>query len=199
MVQLFVQSVPAVSPHDAGVRQMLALCARLSYAFMCLTLSWGVFVSTGWIRRLSGREATRNTHMVFATLALAFGGAHAAGFLFLNNPKFNVLMLTVPMADGSKLRWAFGIVGYEIMLAAALATALTRFLAYRRWLWLHRLTYLAVAALVVHSVLGAIANGHLEIDWLVGITLAVPMTTLALVRFMPARVLTGAGLVEEEA
>ncbi|HEX3788323.1 MAG TPA: ferric reductase-like transmembrane domain-containing protein [Pseudonocardiaceae bacterium] len=199
MVQLFLQAAPVHSPHDAGVRQVAALSARLAYVLMCLTLCWGVFVSTGWVHKLSGRQATRSSHMVFATLALAFGGLHAASFLFLTDQHFSALMLTVPIVDGGQLRWAAGIIGFELMVAIAISTGLQRFFAYRRWLWLHRLAYVAVGLLVIHSLFGAIANGHLEILWLGGLTVLVPTIVLGAVRFVPPRLLTGAGLVEEEA
>lgn len=197
MLHPFVSAVP--SPHDAGVRQMLALSARLAYALMCLTLCWGVLVSTGWIHRLSGRTATKNSHMVLATLALTFGFLHAVGFLFLNDIHFNVVMLIIPLVDGGYARWGAGIIGYELVLALAVSVGLQRFFSYRKWLTLHRFAYPAVALLVIHSFLGAIANGHLDILWLAGITFLVPTVVLAVLRFVPSRVLLNAGFVEEDA
>src|ERR1700743_1951939 len=91
MLHPFVHATP--SPHDAGVRQVAALSARLAYAMMCATLSWGVLVSTGWLHRLSGRQATRNSHMVLATLTLAFGTIHVLAFLFLTDVNFTVISL----------------------------------------------------------------------------------------------------------
>lgn len=194
-------AAPVHSPHDAGVRQMAALCARLAYLFMCLTLIWGVLVSTGWVHRLSGRQATRSSHMVFATLTLAFGLLHAASFLYLTDPdeRFSVFVLSVPLSMGQELRWTAGILGLEVMLIIGISTGLQRFFRYRRWLWLHRFAYPAVAATAVHSYLGAMANGHLAQLWLLGLTILVPTATVTLLRIIPPRVLTGAGLVEEEA
>lgn len=187
------------SPHDTGVRQDAALSARLAYALMCLTLSWGILVSTGWVHRLTGRTATRNSHMVLATMTVAFGIIHVWSFLFLTDVHFPLVKLTIPLVDGGLLRHAIGIVGFEIMIAIFVSVALQRFFSYRRWLFLHRLAYPAVALLVVHSVLGAIANGHLEIMWLAGLTFFVPMLVLAVLRFVPSRVLVNAGFVEEDA
>jgi len=197
MLHPFVQAV--VSPHDAGVRQDAALSARLAYALLCLTLSWGVLVSTGWVHRLTGRQATRNSHMVLATLTLAFGLIHVWSFLFLTDVHFTIVKLTIPLVDGGLLRHATGIIGFELIVAIALSVGLQRFFSYRRWLFLHRLAYPAVALLVVHSLLGAIANGHLEILWLGGVTFLVPAVVLAVLRFVPSRVLTSAGFVQEDA
>ena len=196
MLHPFVQAVP--SPHDAGVRQVAALSARLAYVLMCATLSWGVLVSTGWVHRLTGRQATRNSHMVLATLTLAFATIHVLSFLFLTDVDFTTVTLFVPLADGV-LRHTAGIIGFEVILAIALSVAVQRFFKYRRWLFLHRLAYPAVGLLVVHSLFGAIANGHLDFLWLGGLTFLVPTVVLAVLRFVPSRVLTEVGLVKEDA
>lgn len=186
-----------VSPHDAGVRQVAALSARLAYAMMCATLSWGIFVSTGWVHRMSGRQATRNSHMVLATLTLAFGAIHVLSFLFLTDIDFTAFSLFVPFVDGL-FRHTAGIVGFELIIVIAVSVGFQRYFRYRKWLALHRLAYPAVGLLVLHSLFGAIANGHLEILWLGGLTFLVPTVVLAVLRFVPSRVLTHAGLVEED-
>lgn len=196
MLHPFVQAT--TSPHDAGVRQVAALSARLAYAMLCATLSWGVLVSTGWVHRISGRQATRNSHLVLATLALAFGAIHVLCFLFLTDVDFTTTTLFVPLADGLP-RHTAGIIGFELVIAIAVSVAFQRHFRYRRWLFLHRLAYPAVGLLVLHSLFGAIANGHLEIVWLGGVTLLVPTIVLAVLRFLPTRVLADAGLVEEDA
>jgi sulfoxide reductase heme-binding subunit YedZ len=197
MLHPFVQAVS--SPHDTGVRQDAALSARLAYALLCLTLSWGVLVSTGWVHRLTGRQATRSSHMVLATMTLAFGLIHVWSFLFLTDVHFTIVKLTIPLVDGGLLRHATGIIGFELIVAIAVSVGFQRFFSYRRWLFLHRLAYPAVALLVVHSLLGAIANGHLEILWLGGVTFLVPAVVLTVLRFVPSRVLTSAGFVQEDA
>ncbi|WP_039791948.1 MULTISPECIES: ferric reductase-like transmembrane domain-containing protein [Amycolatopsis] len=180
---------------DTGLRGVAAFSARLAYAFMCLTLCWGVLTATGWVRNITGRKALRSGHIALATLALAFGAIHALSFLFLTSGAFTVAQLTVPLTGLA--RHSFGIIGIELMLAVALTAGLQRYTAYRRWLWVHRLAYPAVALTALHSFFGAIANGHLALLWLGGITLLVPTVTLAVLRFLPARVLERIGLVEE--
>lgn len=192
----FVQAL--VSPHDAGVRQVAALSARLAYVLLCLALCWGVFVSTGWVHRLTGRQATRTGHLVLATLALAFGGVHALSLLFLTDVHFDLVRIAVPLAEGGTLGHAAGIVGFELALAIALSVGLQRFLAYRRWVSLHRLGYPALALLAVHSFVGAAANGHLGQLWLGGLTVLVPTAVLAVLRFVPSRVLANAGMLTED-
>lgn len=189
----------ATTPHDAGVRQTAVLSARLAYVLTCATLVWGVLVATGWLHRLTGRHATRSSHLVLATLAIAFGALHAAVFVFLTGAtQFSVVDLTIPFADGLA-RHAAGIVGIELMLAISLSLLVQRFMSYRRWLWLHRMAYPAVLLVIAHSLLGAIANGHIEGVWMAGLTVLTPTAVIAVLRFVPAKVLVNAGLVEEDA
>lgn len=198
MILLSLTLTSAVSSHDAGVREVAALSARLAYVLTCLSLSWGVLVSTGWVSRVAGRQATRSSHMVFATLALGFGTVHAAAFLFLTGEQFSLTRLLVPLLGGSAVRQALGIAGAELMLAIAVSTLTQRFIGYRRWLRLHRTAYVAVGMVVLHSFFGAAANGHLALVWLAGLSFAVPTAVLAALRFVPSRVFAEAGLLEED-
>jgi sulfoxide reductase heme-binding subunit YedZ len=183
--------------HDSGVLEMAQLSARLSYATMCLALSWGTLTSMGWVNRLTGRQALRSSHMVLATLTLAFAGVHFLALLYLQGKQWTWVQVLVPFNPGGKFRHTMGILAFEGMLAAAVVVGLRRWMSYYRWLWIHRLAYPAFALGVLHSLLGAMANGHLEILWLGGITLLMPALTLAALRFMPAKALATTGLIED--
>jgi sulfoxide reductase heme-binding subunit YedZ len=84
------------------------------------------------------------------------------------------------------------------MIAIIVSVAFHRLFRYRQWLFLHRLAYPAVALLVIHSLFGAIANGHLDFLWLAGLTFLVPTAVLAVLRFVPSRMLDDVGLVKED-
>jgi sulfoxide reductase heme-binding subunit YedZ len=165
---------------------------------MMLTLTWGVLTATGWVRSVTGRKALRSSHMVLATGTLIFGGIHALGFFYLTIQPYSLQYLFLPFLSGQETRHSIGIVGFEVMVAIALTAGLQRFTSYRRWLWLHRCAYPAVALTALHAWFGSIANGHLAVVWLGGITLLVPAVTTSLLRFMPARTLERIGLVEEQ-
>jgi sulfoxide reductase heme-binding subunit YedZ len=125
------------------------------------------------------------------------GGLHAACFVFLTDSDeiFSWVNLTIPIIDGGQLRWAFGIVGLEVMTAILISTGLVKFFVYRRWLRFHQMAYIAVGITIVHSWLGAVANGHLSIVWLGGLTLGIPTVVLAVLRFVPSKNLVGAGVL----
>ncbi|WP_199440035.1 ferric reductase-like transmembrane domain-containing protein [Umezawaea beigongshangensis] len=187
----------AAADQDAGVKKMAQLSARLAYAMMCLTLCWGVLIATGWAQRLTGRQELRNGHMVLATAALAFGSLHAVAFTLLQTAaKFSFAKLVLPFLFGGFFRHGLGIVGLELMFAIAITAGLRRKVLYRRWLRFHQLAYAAVTLTVVHSWLGAVANGNLAVLWLAGLTILIPTATIAAARFAPPETLARLGLVE---
>jgi methionine sulfoxide reductase heme-binding subunit len=193
-----VQFTAAISAHDTGLRQGAQIAARSSYALSLLTLVWGTLVSTGWVERLTGRQAMRSSHMMLATAAVGTGALHFLSFLYAEDQEFTFFTLLFPASPDGQLRWTLGIIGWELMLAILISTGFVRFFIYRRWLWLHRLAYPAVGLIVLHSLLGAIRNGHLAELWLGGLTLFVPAALVTALRVVPPGVLTRAGLVEEE-
>lgn len=196
MTVTFLAQAP--SPDD-GLRHVAQYSARLSYVFMCLTLCWGVLTATGWIRNITGRKALRGSHLALATLMLAFGTVHALCFLFLSSGALSLAYLTIPFfVPGALVRHELGIVGLELMLAIAITAGLQRFTSYRRWLWLHRTAYVAVGLTALHALFGAIANGNLSVDWLLGGALLVPTVLLSLLRFLPTQTLERMGLLEEQ-
>ncbi|MGM1060189.1 ferric reductase-like transmembrane domain-containing protein [Saccharothrix sp. Mg75] len=184
--------------HDAGVRHVAQISARLAYAFMCATLCWGVLIATGWANKITGRQGLRNSHMVLATLALAFGSLHAFAFTLLKLGAFSYVKLVLPFVDGGLLRHALGVVGLELMLAIAFTAGLRKKVYYRKWLRLHQVAYAAVTLTVVHSWFGAVANGNLAVLWLAGLTILIPTVTIAVARFLPPDLLVKLGMLEPE-
>jgi sulfoxide reductase heme-binding subunit YedZ len=179
--------------HDDGVRELSVLSARLAYALMCLTLTWGVLVSTGWFDRLTGRQAMRTSHQIFATLTLAFAFVHGISFLVLDAslPLGRIIFpFTGPLRD------TFGTLAFEGMLAASIAVGLRRWTTYYRWLWIHRLAYPAFALGVLHAFFQALARGTLSAVALGGLTLLVPAVTVIALRVLPPKALEAAGLAE---
>lgn len=188
----------AGADHDAGVKQVAQLSARLAYATMCATLAWGVLIATGWAHKITGTQGLRNTHMVLATLALTFGSLHAICFTLLRTVDFGLIKVLFPFVNGGLFRHALGIVGLELMMAIAFTVGLRKKAVYRKWLRFHQMAYVAVTITIVHSWFGAIANGNLAILWLAGLTILIPTATIALARFLPAEILVRLGMMEPE-
>jgi ferredoxin/DMSO/TMAO reductase YedYZ heme-binding membrane subunit len=183
----------ALPGHDIGIREVAALSARCAYVLMCLTLCWGILTATGWVRRVTGHQAIRSGHMILAIMTLATGITHAAVFMLIREQGLSFAGIALPF--GGKFRHTLGIIGLELMIAIALMVGLKRFVNYRRWLRFHQLAYAAFGMLVVHSWFGAVANGHLSVLWLGGITALVPVVTMTALRCTPPRILIRAGLL----
>lgn len=183
--------------HDLGVLELGAVSGRLAYSMMCLSLLWGVLTTTGWANRLTGRQALRSGHMVLSTLTLAFAFVHGLSFLFLRAEVFTAWEVFMPFNGGVRLRHTLGIIAFEGMLAASVAVGVRRWLSYRQWLGIHRISYVAFGCGVVHAFFGAYNNGTLSSLWLLGITILVPTVTVAVLRFVPARALTSTGLFDD--
>jgi sulfoxide reductase heme-binding subunit YedZ len=183
----------AAASHDDGVRELSVLSARLAYSLMCLTLTWGVLVSTGWFDRLTGRHALRASHQVMATVTLAFAFIHGMSFLVLDTP-LPLGRVIIPFIG--PLRDTFGTLAFEGMLAASIAVGLKRWTTYWRWLWIHRLAYPAFVLGVLHAFFQALARGTLSAVYLGGLTLLVPAVTVVLLRLVPPKALEAAGLAE---
>jgi sulfoxide reductase heme-binding subunit YedZ len=185
--------VIALPQHDIGIREVAALSARASYVLMCLTLCWGILTATGWVRRLTGHQAIRGGHMMLAAFTLTTGLIHAVVFVLLREQALTAAEIIVPFSG--RFRHTLGILGLELMLAITVAVGLRRWMRYRNWLRFHQLAYIAVAMIVVHSWFGSVANGHLALLWLGGITVLSPAVTLTALRFLPPRLLIRAGLL----
>jgi sulfoxide reductase heme-binding subunit YedZ len=194
---VFYQLAAGEIEHDSGVLEMAQLSARLSYAMMCLALAWGALTSMGLVNRLTGRQALRSSHMVLATLTLAFAAVHFIAFLYLQSRQWTAMQVLVPFNTGGKFRHTMGILAFEGMLAVFVVVGLRRWMTYYRWLWIHRLAYPAFGFGVVHAFMGAMENGHLSTMWIGGITLLVPAVTVTLLRLLPAKALTTTGLLED--
>ncbi|WP_238412125.1 ferric reductase-like transmembrane domain-containing protein [Saccharothrix deserti] len=188
--------VLAVSEHDSGVWDVATLSGRMAYVTMCLTACWGVLTATGWVRKITGRAALRITHQVLATFAVATAVVHAVTFLLLENGSLAIYQLVLPLVGGGEMRHALGVIGLELMIAAAVTASLQRTVFYRNWLRLHRLAYIGVWLGAMHAWLGAAANGHVSLVWIGGITVLMPAVTLTMLRFLPAHVLARLGVIE---
>lgn len=183
--------------HDEALMNMAMLAAKVAYAMMCLTLTWGALTSMGLVNRFTGRQALRTGHSMLAALTLAFIAVHVASIMMLRFEPFTVEDAFLPFNNGGKFRHTMGILAFEGMLVAALGIGLRRWMSYWRWLWLHRLAYPAFAFGIGHALMGAAERGDLEVLWLAGIALAVPAVTVAFVRFLPAKALSTTGLLEK--
>ncbi|WP_236594298.1 4Fe-4S domain-containing protein [Saccharothrix sp. 6-C] len=184
--------------NDNGVRGVVALSARLSYLSLCLTLCWGVFTATGWVRRFTGHHALRSGHSMLATFTLATAAVHGFGFWFLDEQLVVGSQVVVPFLNGY-VRHALGIIAFDLMVAIVVTAGMHRVFRYRNWLRFHQTAYAVFVLAAAHAWWGAWANGNFELVWLAGLTVSAPALALVAVRFVPPGALAKVGLIEGDA
>jgi sulfoxide reductase heme-binding subunit YedZ len=186
-----------LSAHDAVVRAVAQAAARTAYVAVCLSLCWGVLVTTGWVGRLAGRQPMRRSHATLGVFAVVFSLVHVVALMLVTGAavRMTLPIVSVPFFAGSPPRWAFGIIALELMIAILVTSAARRLLDYVHWLRMHRAAYAVVALAAAHSWWGAAVNGHLALLWLAGATVATVTALVAVLRFVPARQLARIGLI----
>jgi len=122
---------------DAAIRSEAALAGYLSYGLMAMSVVWGIFLATGWARRIVRHQAVYNGHMTLALGTIAFAVIHALSYIFQKKEHFSFVKTFVPFVQGGEIEVALGIVGLELMIGATVAVTLTHLLNYRRFRKVH--------------------------------------------------------------
>lgn len=136
-------SAPSVLPTEEGggadvnLRKEASLAGYLSYGLMAATVVWGIFLATGWARRIVRRSAVYGGHLTLAIAAQTFALIHALSYVLQSQTHFSIVETFVPFAGGGELEVAFGIVGLELTIGASVAVTLVHRLNYRRFKKVH--------------------------------------------------------------
>ena len=172
---------------DAALRKEAALAGYLSYGLMAATVVYGIFLATGWAKRIVGHSAVYQGHLALALTSMTFGVMHALSYVLQTQTHFSVLETFVPFVGGGEIEVALGIIGLELMIGASVAVTLTHKLNYRRFRKVHiGGTYVGAALSWVHVLA---TSREAKVLGLFGVTLAaialVPIV-LGLLRLLPA-------------
>lgn len=86
---------------------------------MAMTVVEGVFLATGWAKKIAGHTAVYNGHMTLALTSMTFAVMHALSYLLQTLAHLSVVQTFVPFARGEGIEVALGVVGLELMIGAA--------------------------------------------------------------------------------
>lgn len=142
---------PAFAQASAGVHLIAASAGTVSFLLIWLTTVTGIALRNGWVGVSVRHSSLHAAHMIGATTGLALGLLH--GFAQLAAPVVKVRAVDVVVPFGNRydpIGIGVGVLGLEIMLAAALSVALQRRLGFTRWRLLHNLNHVAFMLLVAH-------------------------------------------------
>lgn len=172
---------------DQQLRKEAALAGYLSYGLMAMTVVWGIFLATGWARRIVRRSAVYGGHMTLAISAQTFAVIHALSYVLQTQTHFSIVETFVPFVGGGEIEVALGIVGLELMIGASVAVALVHKLNYRRFRKVHIYGTYAGAVLAWIHVLATSAEA--KTLGLLGLTIgaiALVCIIFAILRVLPA-------------
>lgn len=172
---------------DAALRKDAALAGYVSYGLMAMTVVWGVFLATGWAKKIAGHTAVHQGHMTLALTAMTFGVMHALSYVLQTQTHFSVVQTFVPFAGGGEIEVALGVVGLELMIGASVAVALIHKLNYRRFRKVHiGGTYVGAALSWVHVLATSREAKTLGLFGLTLAAIALVPIVMGLLRLLPA-------------
>jgi sulfoxide reductase heme-binding subunit YedZ len=129
-----------------------------SFAALSISLVTGVALRSGLFGALAKNRSLRATHEFTAVLWIPLGLLHVASLVLDQTARVSLLDVVVPfLADygaGGKLALGLGTIGLDLFVVVAITGWLKSRMGPRSWIWIHRLSYLAFAAMFLHAVLG---------------------------------------------
>jgi len=129
-----------------------------SFAALSIAVVTGIAIRFGLFGGLAKNRSIRSTHEFTAILWIPLGLLHVGALLLDQTARLTPLDVVVPfLADygaGGKLALGLGAIGLDLFVVVAITGWLRSRMATRVWIWIHRLSYLAFAAMFVHAVLG---------------------------------------------
>lgn len=122
-----------------------------SYFLLWLTVMWGLVLRNGWALTRVRHSTLQAIHTTVALLGLTLGTVHAVAQLAVPAGRVRLIDVWVPFTNlYDPIGIGVGVIGLEIMIAAALSIAIQRVLGYSRWRALHSLTYVAFTLVAAH-------------------------------------------------
>lgn len=150
----------------------------------------GVALRPQTLRWLSTNRAVSELHEYTTWLWAPLGAAHVVAILLDPYAKVGLADLIVPFGvDYARLQIGLGTISVQLLIVVMVAAYSRKALSHREWLAFHRISYVAFAAMFLHSVL---SGTDLAYPWLAGIAwLVVAITIMATLRRWTHGVLRG--------
>ena len=134
-----------------SVHIVAATVGFLSFFLLWLAIVWGLILRNGWVMTRMRHATVFAVHHTVALLGLTLGVVHGVAQLAVPGGPVRLVDQVVPFLNPSDpVGIGVGVVGLEIMIAAALSTLIQKRLGQTRWRALHGLTYGAFMLLVAH-------------------------------------------------
>jgi ferredoxin/DMSO/TMAO reductase YedYZ heme-binding membrane subunit len=145
------EGIAGVQEAQRSVHIIAATVGFLSFSLIWLAIVWGLVLRNGWASTRIRHATAYGIHQTMALLGLTLAVVHA--FAQLANPLGHVRLLDEFLPFGNPVDpvgIGVGVIGLEVMSAAALSVLIQRKLGYSRWRALHAMTYVAYMLVVAH-------------------------------------------------
>lgn len=157
---------PAFSQASTGVHLVAASAGTVSFLLIWLTTVTGIALRNGWLGVRIRHSSLHGLHMIGASTGLILGLLHGVAQLAAPVAKVAPVDLVLPFGNRyDPVGIGVGVLGLEIMLAAALSVPLQRRLGFTRWRLLHNLNHVAFMLLVAHVLISGSDVGRSPV-WL---------------------------------
>jgi ferredoxin len=157
--------------------------AFLSFFLLWATTLWGMVLRNSWAATRIKHSSVYGAHMTMALVGLSLGVVHACALEVIRGEQIRWVDLIIPFASRiaafrggydyyygdaettavDPIGISLGVVGLELMIAAAASVMIQRKLGYSRWRGLHSITYGAFSLLVAHVL---VAGARSDPSWI---------------------------------
>lgn len=163
---------------EENIHIIAATNGFISLFLLWLAVVWGLILRNGWALTRVRHATLLAVHTTVALLGLTLGVVHAVAQLAVPATYLTLTDVVVPFTYfKDPIGVGVGVLGLEIMIAAALSVIIQRVLGYSRWRALHALTYVAFTAVVAHIL---ISGTDMEESWRWGPVLGAWLVTMLL-------------------
>jgi methionine sulfoxide reductase heme-binding subunit len=166
-----------------------------AYAAICLSVITGISLRTATLRFLSTNRAVRAAHDFTPWLIVPFSIAHVVALVFDATARITPLDAVLPFQTVyGQLAIGLGTLSFDLYLAVVVTSWLRDRMRNDLWQLVHRLSYVAFAALFLHAMLSGTdlsAPVISVLSWAAGIAVAylgLERASLAIIRADQRRV-----------
>jgi ferredoxin/DMSO/TMAO reductase YedYZ heme-binding membrane subunit len=167
-----------VQQAQQSVHLIAATVGFISFFLIWLAIVWGLVLRNGWASTRIRHSTAYGIHQTLALLGLCLAVVHAGAQLAAPLGTVTLMHEFVPFINPSDpVGIGVGVVGLEMMVAAALSILIQRKLGYSRWRALHSMTYVAFMLVVAHVLISGTDTGPV---WVWGSVMGAWLSTVAL-------------------
>ncbi|SNQ46079.1 Ferric reductase domain protein protein transmembrane component domain protein [Frankia canadensis] len=164
---LTVVAKPKIRPgvtSDSTLTHIAGILGYTAFFLMAATVIWGILLATRMADRQIRRQTLYGGHLMLTVLALGFAVMHAQVQYFRHDVYYTQSKILLPWLGGAASSISAGILGLEVVVVVTISIWFQHRMNYRRWRWLHWLSYPGFVLIAVHSAVAS-REQHFGVIW----------------------------------